>query len=415
MVEYLNSSKMIHYLEESGILFPGGYGKGLPVYSSVGLGVINQFIDTFRNELKRSNIKDVLELKHKTLIEKNAFINAYKGINDYTDEIVEYNGHLILSDILIESVAKLNNTHGSKGGSVLSVSSVFRDKNDKLIPLFKDKNIFPVVQIDQIIQEEDFYDNIDELKRIFKNFFRKIGIKVAFLEAKEVPKYADYELYFITHHNGKLTKLGMVYALSKQFKRNLKIDERFNFFDSGFSGKALYKSLELSSSCSGEFLIHPNIANVDLLIAKSPKLKTDKGIIARLTEEGFNVRQLSDTKKSYKIWRKSGVLHYILIHDHFTLFTKNTNEEIKEEFFRNTNDLINKVIEEKSKTCLEIYNKSESLLETIKENYTESVCNACYKKEFYGYYIEDKEYSCNVCGDKITKRILNLDPNKRFY
>ena len=75
--------------------------------------------------------------------------------------------------------------------NILSVSSIYREKSKGLLPLFKDRYIFPVIQIDQRIEPINYLHNIEQLKKIYRSFYKKIGLYFLFLEGFEVRKYAD--------------------------------------------------------------------------------------------------------------------------------------------------------------------------------------------------------------------------------
>ncbi|MDA1477633.1 hypothetical protein [Bacillus changyiensis] len=413
MVKHISNIKMTQYLEDSSFLYAGGYGKGIPVYSRKGLDVIYRFVDVFRKIVNDEGL-NVIELKHTKLVDKNDFLKMYKDINDYTDEIVEYGEKLVMSDVLINSFKYLKDHFENQTKSVFTCSSVYRDKANKLTPLYKDKNIFPVVQLDQIVKKDNDHENIKKLKKIYKNFFASIGIEIAFLETQEVPSYAKYELYFVTHDKGSLTKLGMIYVLSDQFKKNLKIDGDVELFDSGFSGKTLYKSLEITSQYCGDFSIHPYVADVDFLIASSNQTNKQQ-LFKELRSHQYNFQVLDCTKKSYKQWKKSGVLHYILVHDQFSLFTRDVNGEIKEKVYHTSTELLKRITEEKSIRSTETIKYSHDMMKSAQQDLTKNLCDDCYKKEFYGYYSDDKTYKCLSCGKIINKIILTLDPKKRFY
>jgi hypothetical protein len=258
MDKYLSDIEMIRFLEESLFLYAGGYGKGIPVYSKKGLDVISNMVNLFKKSIEQEGVL-VSELINGKLIDRNEFIKAYQHINTYSEEIIEYDGMLVTPDVLANSFEYLkNNMIKNESKSVFSSSSFYRDnKTNNLIPLYKDRNIYPVIQIDQIICNKDYQKNIHTLKNIFKKFYNSIGIQVAFLETSEAPTYAKYELYIISHDKSSYTKLAIVYVLSDQFKENFKIIGDVELFDSGFSGKALYKSLQLTSEYAGSFSIHP--------------------------------------------------------------------------------------------------------------------------------------------------------------
>lgn len=411
--KYISASKMINFLNDSKLMIPEGYGRGIPVYTDKGLGTINNFISLFKDTFKQIGI-DFKELSGNKLIERKYFFKMYKGINDYSDEIVGFNDYLVMSDALIDSAYYLVDNYKGDNITTLTISSVYRDKVDKLVPLYKDRNIYPVIQIDQLVTGDNYHKNIIKLKEFYIQFFNKIGIDIAFLETSEVPNYAKNELYFLTHDKGALTKVGMIYDLSQQFKNNLGVFKGVDFFDSGVSGKSLYKSLEISSLYGKSFLIHPNVAYTDLLIAHSNEGKYID-VKNRFDTEKIRYVNLNSTKKSYKIWKKSGIQHYLLIHDFLTLFSKGANGEIKELLFNNIDDVIYKMKQDKITVANEILERSRRILREIKSKYTVKMCKECYGKKCYGYYSDNNQYTCKSCKKNIDRLILNIDPKKRFY
>lgn len=246
MAKSLDNNEIKKYLEQSKFLISDGYGPGIPIFLSKGIHVVDFFNQLFTCALLESNI-NYKKFNCQQLISKTDFENLYSHINDYSGEVLSFGDNMLMSDPLAQTLKEIKKNIETNGEvNLLTISSIFRNKSRGLIPLFKDRNIFPVVQLDQGINDYDFENNLTSLKKLYYNFYESIGIKILFLEAKEVPEYAEYELYFLSSLDNNFTKLGMIYKLSKKFNLNYGITSQVSLVNSGFSGKTLFMSIKIS-------------------------------------------------------------------------------------------------------------------------------------------------------------------------
>ncbi|WP_237385401.1 hypothetical protein [Xenorhabdus sp. Sc-CR9] len=413
MDKYINRSEINGFLEESEFLYKLGYGKGIPVYSSFGIHTIERFIETFKMLLLENNIY-FYENRVEKLIDKDYFHRVYLNINEYTDENILFNNDYIMSDALISNLRYLMSESAEEDKSVFSSSAIFRYKTSKLIPLYKDRYIYPVVQLDRKVKGKNVHAYIEQLKHLYLCFFREIGIDIFFLEAEEVPYYAKYELYFITGEgNGCFTKLGMVYVLSDEFKKNLGVSLDEELVDSGFSGRTLFKSIENTSLTYGKFMIHPNVTPIDFMYSCTHEFEFQPEIVA--SKFALNAKRYSSTKLAYRQWKKSGIPFYILFHDAVSLFFLEKESGYNEKLFQDIYSALDFLLNKKVSIVQEVLEKSQHLLNFSKQQFVVHSCRACHKDFFYGFVYDNKGHHCLHCGREIEKTILNINPTKRFY
>ena len=298
--------------------------------------------------------------------------------------------------------------------AVFSSSAVFRYNTSTFTPLYKDRYIYPLIQLDRKVKVSCLQTYINQLKYLYKYFFRKIGINICFLEAKEVPYYAKYELYFITSEgDGCFTKLGMIYVLSDEFRKNLDMSLNEEFVDSGFSGRTLFKSIENASLLYRSFMIHPNVAPIDLMYACSHGNNTQ--VDAAADEHRLNAQWHPLAETAYRQWQKSGIPFYISYRNAVSLFFREKKGRYCEECFPNISSALDFLLHKKAAIVRETLELSEHLLEFSKRQLAVHSCEVCHKNFLYGFVFDCEVHRCIHCGKSIERNILNIDPARRFY
>lgn len=411
MAEYFCNEDIKKHLENIKFLVPRGYGTGVPVYLKKGINAINSFYKEFCNMLDKYNCKYYCYNPDYLVLNKQ-FSDLYYSINDYSNEVIKYKDKIIISDALLQTLYKLKDLYEIKNSdySLISLSSIFRDKGNNLVPLYKDKNIYPVIQLDQILSSYKYDDNIEMLKKVYKKFYELLGIKILFLEAREVPQYAEYELYFLATDGNKYTKLGMIYKLSDSFKSNLQIDKSAVLVNSGFSGKSLFISIKNYSE-SNKFLSIPPLLTINLVY-----ISLNNVLNKSMIEKNFNINNIKfnikmGEKNDYKRWKNSEALFYLLVHDEYTLYERCGNFKR----FKDLESVINYIKYKESKLNLNALIYSENILNKNLHNLNKLICKNCWNKEYYGLIHLDTNEKCEICGSEIDKSIFTANPNDRFY
>jgi hypothetical protein len=397
-------------LEKSEFLYKDGYGPGVPIFTHKGIKVIDNFIELFERELKEKKIK-YSKLVHKHMISLDDFRKAYNKINNYENEVIRTGNTCVMSDALLQNVFYLKKIAFVENyvKTVFSVNSIYREKTGKLIPLYRDKNIFPVVQIDHLVHKSKLNKTIVLLKDLYLNFYKKLGIEIKFLKASEVPEYASFELYFLAQEKSKFTKLGMIYVLYSQFRQNLKLSDEYYLINSGFSGKSLFYSIESASNYMGELFIPTSSVHIINKIAKSDKLNK---VIKIFNEEKISFYIDEYEKNTYKKWKKSGDFALLVLHEKYTLHIKTMNMPVT---FNNINTMIKCLIDNFYKVSTELLNYSRSNIQQNLETSTLQLCENCITYSYYGLIETENTMTCLNCGKVINYLIFNIDPKDRFY
>lgn len=406
MVKHFNNNEIERNLAVQDLIIPNGYAPGIPLYTNKGMNIIEKFINIFLKKMDESSI-DYVKYNPYKLIDAKLVKQVYKEINDYSAEMLHFKNYNITSDALVQSLLKIKNNR-DKG--YLSISSIFRDKGNHLTTLYKEKNIFPVIQLDQGLSFSNTESSIDNLKKMYKSFYKALGIPIRFLEAQEVPNYAKKEIYFLSSDEFNLTKLGMIYHLSNKFNENMNITKNINIVNSGFSGRSLFELLKSYSSYIGQFSI-PYILNEEKVVFISVLPKKTKEINKKLKENGINYEEWEYTKNFYKKWYKDIYSILLLEHNNFTVYIKGIgNKE-----FKNINHAIQYIKNYLKKTYTDFYEYNKKKLENILFDYEEYYCADCWSGSYYGTLELEISNKCSKCGTQINKSIFNFDKNNRFY
>lgn len=410
MAKSLDNNEIKKYLEQSKFLISDGYGPGIPIFLSKGIRVVDFFNQLFTCALLESNI-NYKKFNCQQLISKTDFENLYSHINDYSGEVLSFGDNMLMSDPLAQTLKEIKKNIETNGEvNLLTISSIFRNKSRGLIPLFKDRNIFPVVQLDQGINDYDFENNLTSLKKLYYNFYESIGIKILFLEAKEVPEYAEYELYFLSSLDNNFTKLGMIYKLSKKFNLNYGITSQVSLVNSGFSGKTLFMSIKNFSEAYNKNCLPPYLIASKILLVFDDLSRKDE-IEDELDKTGITYVSQLHNKKSFQSWKDSEMFYFILVHKFFTLHER--NGQVYE--FDNLYELL-KYLENNLRDSLnQSFMHSSEKLQCNLEGKTKNVCLNCWRGDYYGLILLEAPKQCERCGRDIDRAIFTENSNKRFY
>lgn len=406
----MDNNEIKRYLDQSKFLISDGYGPGIPIFLSKGIRVVDFFNNLFICALLESGIS-FKKINCQQLISRTDFETLYNHINDYSGEVLSFGESVLMSDPLAQTLKEIKKSiKTNEEVNLLTVSSIFRNKSRGLIPLFKDRNIFPVVQLDQGINNDDFENNLASLKKLYYKFYESIGIKILFLEAKEVPEYAEYELYFLSSLDDNFTKLGMIYKLSKKFNINYGITSQVSLVNSGFSGKTLFMSIKNFSETYNKNCIPPYLTASKVLLVFD-ELKCKDEIEKKLDIAGINYVSQLHNKKSFQSWKDSEIFYFVLVHKFFTLHER--NGQVYE--FESLNELLKHIENNLRDNRNQSFMNSSEKLQSNLEGKIKNVCLHCWKEDYYGLILLDIHKQCEICGKDIDRAIFTENSNKRFY
>lgn len=376
---------VINSLMEAGVI-SSEYSRGFSVFRKKGLDIIKKCFEIFQDLLSDEGY-DVSQAPERYLVPKEEYYRMYNKMNNYSSEIIEYEDYIVISDQLINNLALLCSTTNN---CVASMSTIYRKKKGTK-PLFKESKISPVIQCDMIVDNIEVGSVINSLIKVYTNLFNNINIEISVVEAEIVSNYAKREIYFMCEHNDDVTVLGMIYLLDDQFKKNLGIENSKEVVNSGISGKTLYKSFEYWIDNDKRLIIPVAISSAEILVRN---VRNNQDVLNKI-KRNFVV---SEENISYKKWKNSGIMFYIIIHDNITLYSSLKTYVFKlgevEQLIMLVQNLLKK-------------NKEILFGKLSKRNFS-LLCSNCDVPKLYKVISEERCMSCN-------KKEVYLKQTARIY
>lgn len=410
----------IKKLEDARIINEKGYGKGLPIWYKEGINLVNNIFNLFKECLK-VEINDFYILDFDNIIEKSVYDNVYGDINSY-DSIYTFKennkDYLIKSDAMPLNISYLLETTEKK--PVLTLTSVSRNETGSTKALFRDRNIWPVIQLNNVIKDHEIDSFLEKLTKVYQNFFEKLCLPTLFVDAGELQNYATNQRYFLTALDSlDFTKSGMIFQLSRKFKGNF--NTNYEIIDSGFSEKIIALMAILHSDQYGlmipstvapkQVTISSVIEDNELLMEQVQKKLINQSLRYNLTKENNNI------KKIKKQWEKEGTpLLIILDEQEIVLYIRSSRKKtvLTLDALGDLNPFLfahDKALFSKSNKYLELIEVGESPNDQIT-----FICNECKdnNNNFFGYIYPYKYGLCNVCNK--NKGVKSVHSTRgRFY
>ncbi len=410
----------IKKLEDAQIINEKGYGKGIPIWYKNGIDLVNNIFQVFK-ECLQSEINDFYILDFGNIIHKSVYDQVYGDINNY-DSIYTFkdnnSDYLIKSDAMPLNISYLLETTEKR--PVLTLTSVARNETGSTKALFRDRNIWPVIQLNHVIKENEINGFFDKLTQVYRDFFRKLCLPTLFVDAGELHNYASSQRYFVTAlDNLNFTKSGMIFQLSENFKENF--NTNFELIDSGFSEKVIALMAILHSDQNGlilptsvapsQVIIASALDNNMLLIEQVEKLLNSQSIRCSVKREENNI------KKIKRQWEKEGAPLLIILDEHEITLYMRTSRKKTVLTIEDLNDLSPFLLTHDKA----LYSKANKFLELIEHGHSTEdritfICKDCKSgnNQFFGHIYPYKYGECDVC--KINKGVKSiLSTRGRFY
>lgn len=261
-----------HYteqLERADIIASPGAGKGLPMLLPWGLGVLRRLTDAFASELA---CLYPLRLRAPRLL---------RDADGYDAEVAEFGGFdgvyrlrhgssasIVRPDAAVDNLIEARRAaEAGWDGAVLSVYQGFRAVKGLTPPLFRDRCIWPFIQMNRLVRaahvERASLDVVHALLRLFES----LGIWVRVVCQGPWKSYARrlYEAVAILP-DGRPTVVAMFYVVGDSYRRAAGISSEWEAFDIGISQKPL-AVLALGSGASSGVSLPSRLSPVHAVVA----------------------------------------------------------------------------------------------------------------------------------------------------
>lgn len=229
-----------NWLLASEVVALAGYGKGLPIMRGWGLSLMRRLVSTAVEAITSGHEYEVHDPA--LLIEARKYhdeVSAFGGFEFIYEVCFRGEKFVIRPDGAVENLTRA--TQNLRNGGISTVVSCFqgyRDIRGATIPLFRDRMIWPFLQINQIVPAEESVTRAHEICVKLTNFFDRLCVPVRVVDMGPWKNYAR-RLYNVVGHlsDGSPTILAMFFVVGDAYRSKAGIPKEFEGFDIGLTEK----------------------------------------------------------------------------------------------------------------------------------------------------------------------------------
>lgn len=226
--------------------------KGTVIWSGAGMSAVRHLVGAFRSLVAERYAPTLVE--HGFLADGPAYravFGGYANVYEVAPEAARHGGSLLRPDNLVTTVAGLR-----AAGTVeprIAVGGLLRRFDGSTPPLFRDRYIWPAVQLTQRVAPGQALAILDFYRVVVERLFARVGLPAITVRT---PTLADYGrvTYLVVSAlpNGRPTVLATLYVLAAKLRRSF--GEDLDLIDVGFTGKVIATCAMLHADTRGLLL-----------------------------------------------------------------------------------------------------------------------------------------------------------------
>ncbi|AGL19160.1 hypothetical protein [Actinoplanes sp. N902-109] len=301
----------VQALEAAGLLMGRPAIKGIPLWRGPGLAVVRLLVQRFAGIVRERYAAPLVEHDFLASQADNRQVFGDFG-NVY--EIVDLAGNAdaqLRSDNIVSSVGLLD--RGAAPAALIAVGSILRHFPGRTAPLFRDRLIWPVVEVNQLAPAPDAPAVLDFYRGAVERFLAEIAIPAITLRTDALDAYGKRTYLTVAAlPDGRPTVLATLYLLAEQLQQALGSER--DVVDVGFTGKVLATVAMVHTDNRGLMLpaaLAP--VQVGITVDAGTDLADHGRRLAALQRAGirFAVRRAASSSRSRsraeKAWHRQGV------------------------------------------------------------------------------------------------------------
>ncbi|MEC3978043.1 hypothetical protein [Amycolatopsis sp. H20-H5] len=210
--------------------------KGIPLWRGAGLRAVQLLIEGFLALVARREEAAFAEHGFLSSAEANKEVfGSYANVYELLD-VPGHPGTQFRSDNIVTSIARLQREDSA--APVVAVGSILRDAAGKTPPLFRDRNIWPVVELNQLADSDKALELLGFYATVIEDLLWSIGVPSVTVETPALASYGKTTyLTVAVLPNKRPTVLATLYILADELR--VALGEQHDVIDVGFTGKLL--------------------------------------------------------------------------------------------------------------------------------------------------------------------------------
>ncbi|MDI5970932.1 hypothetical protein POF50_016545 [Streptomyces sp. SL13] len=396
--------------------------KGTPMWRGRGVDAVRLLVDDYLALVRERFPAEVVE--HGFLAsqaDNRRVFGEYGNVYELTDVPGDPDAQF-RSDNIVASIARLERDRSA--GPLVAIGAIMRHFPGSTPPLFRDRLVWPVVELNQLVEAEQADGVLDFHRSVVERMLWDIGIPSITVCTDELAGYGKVTYLVVTAlPNRRPTVLATLYVLADGLRSAL--GPRREIIDIGFTGKVLATAAMLHMDARG-LALPSTIAPVQLGVTAAPQSDpaTCERWLTGLRAAGLRceVRQAGDSSRSRaraeEYWHRTGTPLVIGLDrspDAVTLCTRFPLHRVPlgelpaPERVRDLLDRHDTTLRSRSRRLLE---------NTVERNgHLRTLCPPCAARPgvaVFGHVVPAKPGDCQECGDEAGQPLF-LSEEGRFY
>lgn len=274
-------------LDDARLLAPGGDATGVTVWRERGLATIDLLLDRYLVAL--AGCGRPMLARHDFLLPEAAYRAVFPDYrNVYTVLLPGPDGTarpFVLQPDNMASNVELLRRH-AHNGPLVAVGGLLRSCPPPVLPLFRERYIWPAVQVTQLVEAAAATALLDRHQRALESLFDTVGLPVV---SVRVPPPAGYgDVCYLTVSclpDGRPTVLSTSYLIARRYRAAL--GETAQLIDIGFTGKVL-ALVAMHHRDQHGLALPSHLAPTQVGVNAAPGQRPDR-LVAALTAAGLRV------------------------------------------------------------------------------------------------------------------------------
>ncbi|MDT0266828.1 hypothetical protein RM844_11050 [Streptomyces sp. DSM 44915] len=224
-------------LTEAELVAPGGYFSGSTVWRERGLACVELLVDAYLRRL--AEFSDPERVEHPFLLPRGPYREVfpdYRNVYSTRPARDHRPSWVLRPDNLDASVRAL--TAAGHDGPLVAVGGLLRHFRGPVQPLFRERYIWPAVQVTHLVPAGEALATLDRHQRALEDFLADLALPVVSVTTDAHPGYGvPCHLTVTCLPDGRPTVLSTSYLMSEERARALGVLDAV--LDIGFTGKLL--------------------------------------------------------------------------------------------------------------------------------------------------------------------------------
>jgi hypothetical protein len=283
-----------------------GYGRGFSVLLPWGQEIVGRQVQLFRDCLANAVLGEWRDWEPELLIDEARYDSEVGGIGGFENVFrLELGGRrwVLRPDAAVDGLRQARDAgQGSQVGSAFCVYAAHRDLHGSCTPLWRDRAIWPVMQLDVVAPPGCAGAVNDAIVAGLDRFFRTLGLPTRTVDMGSWKDYARRRLdWVLATERSAPTVLAMAYTVGDHYRSIVGVPKDREAFDVGLTAKPVATIGQLVGD--GDRLVLPRaIAPVEVIVAGP-----DPDVLPQFRPD-VRVAYVSSAAKNWPLrWEQRGV------------------------------------------------------------------------------------------------------------